>query len=92
MTRAALLLIVSIALCSACAVGAKNLSPSPVVIVPVVQCPAPSAPVMPEINATLPLDSPANVEALMIRDDMFRAYIHGLRSALECYSAQLGIK
>jgi hypothetical protein len=45
---------------------------------------------MPEIIATLPLDSPENVEALMIRDDIFRAYVRGLRSSLDCYRAQAG--
>jgi hypothetical protein len=45
---------------------------------------------MPEINATLPLDSPENVEALMIRDDMLRTYVRGLRSSLDCYQAQAG--
>lgn len=87
MKRAALLLLASIGLCSC---GPKQ---APVIVtVPVALCPAPSAPAMPEINAALSLDSPANVESLMIRDDMFRVYIQGLRSSLECYRAQLGIK
>ncbi len=84
--RHALLLL--LALTGLCSCGPKQ---APVMVtVPVVQCPAPPAPVMPEVNAALPLDSPANVEALMIRDDMFRAYIQGLRSSLECYRAQGG--
>jgi len=83
--RHALLLL--LALTGLCSCGPKQ---APVMVtVPVVQCPAPSVPMMPEINATLPLDSPANVETLMIRDDMFRAYILGLRSALECYRSQV---
>lgn len=83
--RHAMLLL--LALTGLCSCGPKQ---APVMVtVPVVLCPPPSAPVMPEINAALPLDSPANVEALMIRDDMFRAYIQGLRSALECYRAQV---
>jgi hypothetical protein len=87
MTRAALLLIVSIGLCSACTVGAKNISP-PLVIVPVAQCPAPPRPALPDLDAALPLDSPANVEALMIRDDALRGYIQGLESCVECYRVQ----
>ncbi len=88
MTRAALLLIVSIGLCSVGCVGTKNISPPPLVIVPVVQCPAPQRPALPDMDAALPLDSPANVERLMIRDDALRGYIHGLESCVECYRRQ----
>lgn len=86
--RHALLLL--LALTGLCSCGPKQATV--IVTVPVALCLAPSAPVMPELNASLPLDSPENVEALMIRDDMFRAYAHGLRSALECYQAQVAPK
>lgn len=82
--RHALLLL--LALTGLCSCGPKQ---APVMVtVPVVQCPAPPAPVMPEVNAALPLDSPANVEALMIRDDVLRGYIYGLESCVECYRRQ----
>jgi len=84
--RHALLLL--LALTGLCSCGPKQ---APVIVtVPVALCPAPSAPALPEINATLPLDSPENVEALMIRDDMLRSYVRGLRSSLDCYQAQAG--
>lgn len=83
MRRALLLLLGSIALCSACA------RPAPVTVTAhLVECPAPSAPVLPDLDPALPLDSQANVEALMIRDDALRGYILGLESALECYRRQ----
>jgi hypothetical protein len=53
MRHVTLLLLGSIALCSACA------KPAPVVIEPVVECPAPPRPVLPGIDAALPLDHPA---------------------------------
>ncbi|MBU4526557.1 MAG: hypothetical protein KUA37_02000 [Desulfomicrobium sp.] len=83
MKRAALLLLVSIALCSCSA------RPAPAVVtVSVAECPAPAAPVPPKLDPALPLDHPANVEALMIRDDAMRSYIQGLRSCLDCYRGQ----
>lgn len=82
-----LLLLALTGLCSACTVGAKNISP-PLVTVPVVQCPAPPRPALSVLDAALPLDSPANVEALMIRDDTLRSYIKGLESCVECYRKQ----
>jgi hypothetical protein len=84
MRRALLLLIGSIALCS-CATA----RPAPLhVTAAVVECPAPIAPELPEINGTLPLDGPGNVEALMLRDDLLRGYIGGLRACVECYERQ----
>lgn len=87
MTRAIALLIASIALCS-CA----TTQTQPVVIVPVVECPAPPRPELPGLDAALPLDHPANVDALMTRDDALRGYIRGLESNLDCYRAQVGPK
>jgi hypothetical protein len=87
MTRRALLLLLgSIALCSC----AKQLPPAPVIVtVPIVECPAPPRPQLPEIDAALPLDSPVNVEAIMTRDDVMRGYIRGLESCVECYGRQV---
>lgn len=81
MRRAMLLLLGSIALCSGCA------KPAPVVV-PLVECPAPPRPILPDIDAALPLDHPRNVETIMIRDDALRSYIHGLESTVDCYRAQ----
>lgn len=84
MTRAVALLIGSIALCSACA------RPAPVTVTaPLVECPAPAAPTLPALDPSKPLDSPANVEALMLRDDALRGYIRGLESAVNCYFRQV---
>ncbi len=84
MRRAMLLLLGSIALCSACA------RPAPVMVTaPLAECPAPSAPALPALDPSLPLDSPANVEALMIRDDALRGYIRGLESSMDCYRKQV---
>lgn len=47
-------------------------------------CPKPPEPVLPELDASLPLDSPINVRKLMERDDCMRLYIQGLEDALEC--------
>jgi hypothetical protein len=58
------------------------------VTVPLVECPPPAAPVLPDVDPALPLDSPSNVEALMVRDDVLRGYIHGLESCVECYRRQ----
>lgn len=85
MTRAIALLIASIALCS-CA----TTQTQPVVILPVAECPAPPRPMLPGLDAMLPLDHPANVEALLIRDDAMRGYIHGLEATVDCYRRQIG--
>lgn len=86
MRRALLLLLGSIALCSC----AKPVPLPPVIVtVPVVECPAPPRPQLPEIDAAQPLDSPENVEAIMIRDDVMRGYIRGLESCVDCYRRQV---
>ncbi|WP_419008626.1 hypothetical protein [Desulfovibrio sp.] len=51
-------------------------------------CPAPSVPVLPGLDATEPLDSPANLARLLDRDDRIRAYIDGLNAALRCEQAR----
>jgi hypothetical protein len=82
--RALLLLLGSIALCSACA------KPAPMIMtVPVVECPAPIRPTLPDVDPALPLDHAVNVEVLMIRDDALRAYVHGMESTIECYKNQV---
>jgi hypothetical protein len=55
---------------------------------PVVECPAPPRPELPTLDHASPLDSPANIEAIMLRDDIMRGYIRGLESCMECYRAQ----
>jgi hypothetical protein len=82
--RALLLLLGSIALCSSCA------KPAPMIMtVPVVECPAPVRPTLPDVDPALPLDHAANVEVLMIRDDAYRAYAQGLEAAVQCYRSQV---
>lgn len=50
-------------------------------------CPAPSSPALPLLDGSAPLDSPANVERLMERDDRIRAHIDGLNAAIRCFQA-----
>ena len=83
MQRAVVLFCVSIVLCSAC--GREKPAP---LILNLPDCPAPSVPVLPELDATEPLDSPANLARLLDRDDRIRAYIDGLNAALRCEQAR----
>lgn len=50
-------------------------------------CPAPEAPELPRILSA-PLDSPANILRLRLRDEVLRGYIDGLEAALTCYQGQ----
>ncbi|MFR6036042.1 MAG: hypothetical protein ACLUH8_06200 [Desulfovibrio piger] len=84
MQRAVVLFCVSIVLCS-CGCGQKQAAP---LILNLPDCPAPSAPVLPGLDATEPLDSPANLARLLDRDDRIRAYIDGLNAALRCEQAR----
>ena len=83
MRRAMLLLTVLTALCSGC--GHKQAAP---LILNLPDCPSPSAPALPELDAAEPLDSPENIALLLERDDRFRAYIDGLKAALRCEQAR----
>lgn len=80
MKLAAVWLSVSIAVCSGCA-GQRSV-PKPLVLP---DCPAPAAPALPPLDASEPLESPANAARLLERDDVIRAYINGLNAALECF-------
>jgi hypothetical protein len=60
-----------------------------IITVPVVECPAPVRPTLPDVDPALPLDHAANVEVLMIRDDALRAYVHGMESTIGCYKNQV---
>lgn len=84
MKRAVALLSVLIVLCS-CGCGQKQATP---LILKYHDCPAPPVPVLPELDAAEPLDSPENLSRLLERDDRFRAYIDGLKSALQCEQAR----
>lgn len=89
MRRAMQLPIVLIVLCSmGCA--ARQAEPELVLTPPPVECPAPVRPVLPALDPALPFDHPGNVEALMERDDLFRAYIQGLEATVDCYRRQIG--
>lgn len=88
MTRAIVLLIVSIALGSlGCSVRQAPTPPAPVIML-MTECPEPFRPALPLINGALPFDHPVNVEVLLERDDVFRAYIQGLEATVDCYRAQ----
>ena len=84
MKRAVVPLLVSIVLCS-CGCGQKQAAP---LILNLPDCPAPSVPILPELDAAESLDSPENVACLLARDDALRAYIGGLDAALRCYQAR----
>ena len=85
MKRAVALFCASIVLCSCCGCGRKQAAP---LILNLPDCPAPSVPVLPELDAAEPLDSPENLSRLLERDDRLRAYIDGLRAALRCEQAR----
>lgn len=85
MKRAAALLSASIVICSCCGCGQKQAAP---LILNLPDCPAPTVPVLPELDAAEPLDSPENIARLLERDDRFRAYVDGLNAALRCEQAR----
>lgn len=85
MKRAVALFCASIVICSGCARVAKQAAP---VILTPPDCPTPSVPALPELDAAEPLDSPENLARLLERDDGIRAYIDGLKSALQCEQAR----
>lgn len=70
-----------------CGCGARQVI-RPVLNLP--DCPAPSVPVLPLLDAAEPLESPANMAVLMERDDRMRAYIDSLSAALSCWQAKGG--
>lgn len=89
MRHAALLLTILIVGCSGCARHVTPPAPPPApVALPLAPCNAPAAPVLPAVDGNSPLDSPANVRALLDRDSLVRRYITGLRAALDCYNEQ----
>ena len=84
MRRAMLLLLALTGLCSC---GPKQ---APVIVTaPLVECPAPPRPELPTLESARPLDSPANIETIMFRDDIMRGYIRGLESCVDCYRRQV---
>lgn len=85
MRRAMLLLIALTGLCSC---NARPALPPVMVVHASAICPVPARPELPRIDGTLPLDGPANIEALMTRDDLMRQYIRGLEATVDCYKAQ----
>lgn len=75
--------IILMLLCCGC--GPKQAAP---LILNLPDCPAPSVPTLPELDGAEPLDSPENLSRLLERDDGIRAYIDGLKSALQCEQAR----
>ena len=86
MQPARVLLICSIALCSACAATVPP-TPAPMVIT-VQHCARPAAPTLPQMRGTLNMDAPEQLAAMVSRDTLMRRYIAGLRDALDCYDRQ----
>jgi len=90
MSRAIVLLIVSIGLGSIGCSTRQAVAPPAPVIMSVALCPVPARPELPQVDGRLPFDSPTNIEAFLERDDLYRAYIQGLESTMECYRRQIG--
>lgn len=86
MRLASVLLICSIALCSACAVTAPP-APAPVVV-KAQHCARPAPPALPQVSGTVTMDAPEQLAGLVNRDTLMRRYIAGLRDALDCYDKQ----
>jgi len=84
MRLASALLIVSIGIGSGCG-AARPCLPTPPVILDLPDCPAPARPALPRLNGGLPFDAPANVAALMERDDILRLHVKAQEAALNCY-------
>ena len=82
MKRAVALLSALIVLCSGCGKQAAPL------VINLPDCPSPSVPLLPDLHATEPLESPENLSRLLEKDDRIRAYIDGLKSALQCEQAR----
>lgn len=70
-----------------CAVRPPVLPPAPIVL-HLPDCPEPLTPLLPGIDGVLPLDSPGNVEVLLERDDILRAFVSGLRATIGCYGGK----
>ena len=90
MPRAALCLMLLIALCSACAQkpAQEPAEPSPVVVWPA-RCGRPSTPELPRLSGLPLLESAQGYALIKRRDRIMRDYIAGLEDALDCYEAQL---
>jgi hypothetical protein len=61
--------------------------------VPPEACPRPApltAADLPELSGDLPLDSPANVQALLLRHSLVKAALRERDRALDCYEVQTG--
>jgi hypothetical protein len=48
-------------------------------------CPAPARPTLARIDGALPFDAPANVAAVLERDDALRLHVEGLEATIACY-------
>ncbi|EGY26286.1 hypothetical protein DA2_1469 [Desulfovibrio sp. A2] len=89
MPRAWPLLIASIALGSGCAARPVPVVPPAPVVVGAKPCAAPPRPALPPVDRAMPFDAPANVDALLRRDDIHRSYAEALEAALACYKRQI---
>lgn len=78
--------IVNCSLLTGCGTRELPALPPAPVILNLPDCPAPARPALPALDPALPLDSPPNLETLLTRDDVIRAYVRGLTAAVECYN------
>jgi hypothetical protein len=80
------LLIASIVLGSTGCGAVRPSLPAPPVILNLPDCPAPARPRLVPVNGALPFDAPANVAALLERDDTLRLHVQALEAVITCYS------
>lgn len=86
MKRASALLIALTALGSLMGCGAgRPALPAPPVILELPDCPAPARPALAPIDGDLPFDAPANMAAILERDDALRLHVQGLEDTIACY-------
>ena len=86
-------LIVLIGIFSMAVAGCGTKSPAlpaPPVILNLPDCPAPARPALARMDGDLPFDAPANVAALLERDDALRLHVAALEATILCYRRQGG--
>lgn len=90
MMRHAARLLIALIVLGSMGCAAHQAEPELVLTPPPSECPAPARPALPSLDAELPFDHPENVQVLMERDDLCRAYIQGLEATVDCYRRQIG--
>jgi hypothetical protein len=89
MKRAGAPLIGLIALGSLTGCGvAGSALPVPPAVLALPDCPAPARPALAVVDGALPFDAPANVAAILERDDALRLHVLALEATIACYRRQ----